>query len=197
MRVKKLRMTTKHLHFKLYKPYGMISQMASNDIRQARKKRFLKELYNFPEEIMPIGRLDEKSEGLLLMTTDGKLSDTINRSGIEKEYYALVDGDITEEAIIQLQNGLKIGLHGEKYKTQPCIAKKIDAPNLPERKKKIRDARHGPTSWVSITLTEGKFHQVRKMTSAVGFPTLRLVRVRIGTIFLNNLEPGEVREIKM
>jgi len=190
-------MTTKHLHFKLYKPYGIISQMASNDLRQARKKRFLKELYNFPDGIMPIGRLDEKSEGLLLMTTDGKLSDTINRSGIEKEYYALVDGDITEEAITQLQNGLKIGLHGEKYKTQPCTAKKIATPKLPERKKKIRDARHGPTSWVSIILTEGKFHQVRKMTSAVGFPTLRLVRVRIGDISLGNIEPGEVREIKM
>ncbi|MCM5662914.1 pseudouridine synthase [Galbibacter mesophilus] len=181
-----------HQHFKIYKPYGIISQTHSNDARQVRKKRFLKELYDFPEDIMPIGRLDEKSEGLLLMTTDGKLSDTVNRSGLEKEYFAQVDGEITDEAIIELQHGLKIGLHGSKYKTLPCKARRIEVPNLPERKKKIRDARHGPTSWVSIVLTEGKFHQVRKMTSAVGFPTLRLVRVRIGDIHLNEMQPGDV-----
>lgn len=190
-------MATEQIHYKLYKPYGIISQTHSNDERQARKKRFLKELYDFPEGIMPIGRLDEKSEGLLLMTTDGKLSDTINRSGMEKEYYALVDGDIPEEAIDKIQQGISIGLDGGKYKTKSCTAKKIDTPNLPERKKKIRDARHGPTSWVSITLTEGKFHQVRKMTSAVGFPTLRLVRVRIGEITLDGMQPGDVRHIEI
>ncbi|MEL4308338.1 pseudouridine synthase [Joostella sp. CR20] len=189
--------TKNHIHYKLYKPYGIISQTHSNDKRQARKKRFLKELFDFPEGIMPIGRLDEKSEGLLLMTTDGKLSDTINRSGIEKEYYAQVDGAITDEAIAQLQNGLKIGLHGEKYNTQPCVAKKIEVPNLPDRNKKIRDSRHGPTSWISIILTEGKFRQVRKMTSAVGFPTLRLVRVRIGDIHIENLQPGDVEKIAL
>ncbi|QLE03004.1 pseudouridine synthase [Galbibacter sp. BG1] len=186
-----------HQHFKIYKPYGIISQTHSNDPKQKRKKRFLRELYDFPEDIMPIGRLDEKSEGLLLMTTDGKLSDTINRSGIEKEYFAQVDGTITEEAIEDLQTGLNIGLHGDTYKTQPCIAKKIETPTLPEREKKIRDARHGPTSWISITLTEGKFHQVRKMTSAVGFPTLRLVRVRIGDIYLGSMLPGDVLKISI
>ena len=72
-----------HFHFQVYKPYGMLSQMTSGEDRQLRKKRFLSELFDFPDGIMPIGRLDEKSEGLLLMTTDGKLSDTINRSGIE------------------------------------------------------------------------------------------------------------------
>ncbi|MDG3581999.1 pseudouridine synthase [Galbibacter pacificus] len=188
-------MAKSHTHFKLYKPYGYISQMYSNDERQARKKRFLKDLYNFPDGIMPIGRLDEKSEGLLLMTTDGKLSNTVNQSGIEKEYYTLVDGAITNEAIETLCNGVKIGVKGEKYLTKPCKAKQIDTPSLPTRKKKIRDERHGPTTWISITITEGKFRQVRKMTSAVGFPTLRLVRVRIGDIYLENLQPGDVETL--
>ncbi|MCX2681729.1 pseudouridine synthase [Galbibacter sp. EGI 63066] len=185
------------MHFKLYKPYGYISQMYSNDERQARKKRFLKDLYDFSEGVMPIGRLDEKSEGLLLLTTDGKLSNTINRSGIEKEYYVLVDGIITDEAIAELRNGVLIGVNGEKYKTKAALVKRIDTPKLPDRKKKIRDARHGPTSWISITITEGKFHQVRKMTSAVGFPTLRLVRVRVGEIHLDGIAPGIPVEISI
>ena len=180
-------------HFKIYKPYGYISQMMSNDERQARKKDFLSDLYKFPEGSMAIGRLDEKSEGLLLITTDGKTSDIVNRSGIEKEYYTQVDGDIDDESIQKLASGIEIGLNGGKYITQPCkVARLIEEPQLPQRKKKIRDARHGPTTWLSITITEGKFRQVRKMTSAVGFPTLRLVRVRIGSIELNEMQPGEV-----
>nr|WP_241828239.1 pseudouridine synthase [Lacinutrix venerupis] len=173
----------------------MLSQFASNSTQQKRK-RFLGELGSFPQGTMPIGRLDEKSEGLLLLTTDGKLSDYINSSGIEKEYYALVDGDITIEEITRLKNGVEIGFDGKKYQTKSCKVIKLDnAPVLPERGKKIRDARHGPVSWISITLTEGKFRQVRKMTSAVNCPTLRLVRVRVGNILLDNLDTGAVKQI--
>ena len=173
----------------------MLSQFASNS-NQQKRKRFLGELGEFPENTMPIGRLDEKSEGLLLLTTDGKLSDYINSSGIEKEYYALVDGDISQIKIQELKKGVKIGFDGKKYQTKPCEVFKLEIPpTLPERSKKIRDARHGPTSWVSITLTEGKFRQVRKMTSAVGYPTLRLVRVRVGNIKLSTLQSGEVKAI--
>lgn len=186
-------MHQKHLHYKLFKPYGYISQLSSMDPRQLRKKRFLSELYDFEQGMMPIGRLDEKSEGLLLMTTDGKLSDQINRSGIEKQYYVLVDGQISDKAIIELCEGVKIGLHGKKYKTKTCDVNRISNPDLPQRAKKIRDQRHGPTSWISITITEGKFRQVRKMTAAVGYPTLRLVRVRIGEIYLDSMQPGEVK----
>lgn len=189
---------TIHTHFKLYKPYGYISQMLSNDERQARKKRFLSSLSDFPKGSMAIGRLDEKSEGLLLLTTDGKLSDTINRSGIEKEYYVQVDGEITQEAITELGKGIEIGCNGKKYLTKPCVASKLSAiPKLPARSKKLRDDRHGPTSWIRVVLTEGKFRQVRKMTSSVGFPTLRLVRVRIGTIGIENLQPAEVLPIEL
>lgn len=185
-------MDNTHKHYKLFKPFGYISQLSSQDARQLRKKQFLSALYDFEDGIMPIGRLDEKSEGLLLMTTDGKLSDRINRSGIEKQYFVLVDGTISDMAINQLGAGVLIGIKGKKYQTKPCQVDRIPTPNLPLRGKKIRDARHGPTTWLSITITEGKFRQVRKMTSAVGYPTLRLVRVRIGDIYLDQMEPGAV-----
>lgn len=185
-----------HRHFIICKPYRVLSQFKSHDSKQ-QSKRFLGEFHNFPEGTMAIGRLDEASEGLLLLTTDGKTSDYINSKKVEKEYYAQVDGTITTEAVEQLQQGLDISINGKTYRTKPCKAYKVDkAFQLPERSKPIRDARHGPTSWVSITLTEGKFRQVRKMTAAVGFPTLRLVRVRIGNTHLNTLQAGEVVEVE-
>ena len=185
-----------HRHFMIYKPYGFLSQFITNQ-KKGGKHKLLGELFNFPEGTMAVGRLDVKSEGLLLLTTDGKVSDFITtRGGVEKEYYAQVDGAITSEAVEQLKNGVEIGFDGKKYQTKPCKVKLIDTPDLPERSKKIRDARHGPTPWISITLTEGKFRQVRKMTSAVGFPTLRLVRVRVGDILLGKMESGEVREVE-
>ena len=186
---------TIHRHFIIYKPYGYLSQFASNASKQQSKK-FLGELHDFPEGIMAIGRLDEKSEGLLLLTTDGKMSDFINSKKVDKEYYAQVNGDITMEAIEKLAKGVEIGFEGRKYQTKPCKIFKLDTlPELPTRSQKIRDDRHGPTSWISLTLNEGKFRQVRKMTSAVGFPTLRLVRVRVGEIQLNTMPVGAVVEV--
>jgi 23S rRNA pseudouridine2457 synthase len=183
-----------HRHFILHKPYGFISQFMSNDAK-SHKKKFLGELSKFPEGTMSIGRLDEKSEGLLFLTTDGKTSNTINGSAIEKEYYAQIDGIISSEAIEKMRKGVEIGINGRKYLTKPCKVQKIDKPDFPDRTQKIRDDRHGPTSWVSITLSEGKFRQVRKMTSEVGFPTLRLIRIRVGEIYLDNLLSGESREV--
>lgn len=181
-----------HQHFILHKPYGYLSQF----ITDAKKKKLLGELYDFPAGTMAIGRLDEESEGLLLLTTDGKMSEYIRSKKIEKEYYAQVDGLITHEAINKLQQGVEIGIRNATYETRPCTAfKPENIPDFAPRARKIRDDRHGPTSWVSITLTEGKNRQVRKMTAAVGFPTLRLVRLRIGNIQLADLKPGEVREI--
>ena len=183
--------------FKIYKPFGMLSQFSSNDAKESRKKRFLGELYDFPEGIMPVGRLDEKSEGLLLLTTNGKWSDTINRSGIEKEYFAQLDGEISLESLKKLEKGVEIGFSGKKYITKPCVVKRVlQEPELEAPDPVIRLGRHRPNSWISITITEGKFRQVRKMTAAVGFPTLRLVRVRIGDIHLNIMKPGEVTQLK-
>ena len=145
---------------------------------------------------MAIGRLDEPSEGLLLLTTNGAYSYHVNNSGVEKEYYAQVDGIIHTSEILKLQEGVHITVDDKPYLTRPCKVKLLTStPTLPKRAKKIRDDRHGPTSWISITITQGKFRQVRKMTSAVGFPTLRLVRVRIGQYSIDAMEPAEVAQI--
>ena len=179
-----------HQHFKIFKPYGFLSQFLPES---RKKKHLLGELFNFPDKTMAIGRLDHDSEGLLLLTTDGMMSYKVRDKGIEKEYYVQVDGVITVAAMSQLKNGVEIGIKGTKYLTLPCKAFKLDGePQLPTRGRKIRDPRHGPTSWISITLCEGKNRQIRKMTAAVGFATLRLVRVRIGNIHIDSLIAGDV-----
>ncbi len=170
----------------------MISQFVNP---AKRKKKLLGDLYDFPKGTMAIGRLDVPSEGLLLLTTDGKVSAEIRSRKYEKEYYVQVDGIITEEAVEKLKIGVEIGVKGEKYITKPGKATAIEDPQFPLRSMKIRDERHGPTSWISIIIREGKFRQVRKMTAAVGFPTLRLVRVRIGEIHLDNLQGNDVKEV--
>ena len=186
-----------HRHFILNKPYGYLSQFVNNQNKR-RNKKLLKDLGEFPESIMAIGRLDEKSEGLLLLTTDGKLSEKIRSRKYEKEYYVQLDGVISDQALSELSSGVEISLGKEqKYKTLPAIVERLD-DEVPfaDRSQKIRDPRHGPTSWISVTIREGKFRQVRKMTAAVGFPTLRLVRVRIANTLLNGLEPGEFIEVE-
>jgi 23S rRNA pseudouridine2457 synthase len=179
-----------HKHFKIFKPYGFLSQFVPET---RKKKKLLGELFPFPDNTMAIGRLDHDSEGLLLLTTDGMKSFQVRDKGIEKEYYVQVDGEITKEAISQLQNGVNISVNGTNYLTLPCKAFVLEKePELPARGFKIRDARHGPTSWISITICEGKNRQIRKMTAAVGFATLRLVRVRIGDIHIDSMTAGEV-----
>lgn len=183
-------------NFKLYKPYGYLSQFINNQ-NTRRNKKLLGELYNFPRDTMAIGRLDEDSEGLLLLTTNGMTSEKVRSIQIEKEYYVQVDGSITPGAIEDVKRGVDIKINGRIYHTKKCEAKILNTePAFPARAKNIRDARHGPTSWISITIVEGKFRQVKKMTAAVGFPTLRLVRVRIGYEYLNNLGAGEVEKVK-
>jgi 23S rRNA pseudouridine2457 synthase len=181
-----------HRHFIMYKPYGYLSQFLGDNHR----KKYLGELYPFPDGTMAIGRLDEASEGLLLLTTDGRISELVRSRKIEKEYYAQVDGRIDENALEQLRQGVEIGIGSARYRTLPCRAYIPEhVPGFPERRKKIRDDRHGPTSWVALVLHEGKFRQVRKMTAAAGFPTLRLVRVRIGSISLDQLGKTTVQEV--
>ena len=185
-----------HQHFLIYKPYKMLSQFMTND-RHQKNKKFLGELFDFPLDSMAVGRLDETSEGLLMITTDGKLSSHINKHGkVEKEYYAQVDGVITEEAIEKMTSGLEISINGSIYLTKECQAKIVEqTPDLPPTLQRVRDDRHGPTSWVSVTLKEGKFRQVRKMCAAVGFPVLRLARVRIGKFTLDHLKNEPVVNI--
>lgn len=180
--------------FKVFKPYGMLSQFVNNQKRR-RNKRLLGELANFPEGIMSVGRLDQDSEGLLFLTTDGKFSHKITSTGIEKEYWAQVDGMATKEHVDQLSEGVEISIYGKPYQTKSCKVSLMDPPDrLPKRAKDIRnEEEHGFTSWLSITLTEGKYRQVRKMTAKVGLPTLRLIRYRIGEETIENMEVEEVR----
>lgn len=183
----------KHRHFIIHKPYGYLSQFINNQNKRKNKK-LLGELHNFPDGTMAIGRLDQDSEGLLFLTTDGQVSERVRSKKVEKEYYVQLDGEITNEAIEQLKIGVEIGVKGKKYMTLPCQAIALNPIPTFEYRENVRD-KHRPSSWVSITIKEGKFRQVRKMTAAVGFPTLRLVRVRIGHVKLNDLCSGNSIEV--
>tara|TARA_R100001015_G_C4627402_1_gene186893 strand:- start:663 stop:1265 length:603 start_codon:yes stop_codon:yes gene_type:complete len=188
-------LSTDHQHFALNKPFGYVSQFVSNQ-RLAHKKKYLGELYNFPEGTMAVGRLDEPSEGLLILTTDGVMSEKIRSKSIEKEYWAQLDGLVGEEALLQMRQGIEINVEGKAHLSQAVFVESMPQPsNLQERSKAIRDERHGPTSWVRIILREGKYRQVRKMTAAAGFPTLRLIRASVGGFQLGNMKAGECIEL--
>ncbi len=184
----------KHQHFIIHKPLGYLSQFVFNQNKRKNQK-LLGELYDFPTGTMAIGRLDKNSEGLLLLTTDGKVSEAIRSKEVEKEYYVELDDEITNEAIEQLKAGVEINIKKEKYHTLPCQARRLFPIPVFESAKPTK-TRHRPSSWLSITLTEGKFRQVRKMTAQVGFPTLRLIRIRIGSVTLDKLPAGEVVEVE-
>ena len=180
-----------HRYFLLHKPYGYLSQFVTNQTKR-RNQRLLGELGDFPPGTMSVGRLDKDSEGLLLLTTDGKFSAAVTGRGYEKEYYVQLDGIPTPEALDKLREGVDISVNGRPHRTLPARVELLpDRPDFPPRSRPVRDDRHGPTRWASITIREGKFRQVRKMTAAVGFPTLRLVRVRVGEWRLGELGSGE------
>jgi 23S rRNA pseudouridine2457 synthase len=166
-----------------YKPYGVLSSFTDSEGRPT--------IHQFVPvaDVYAAGRLDLKSEGLLLLTDDGGLIHKLTHPRYEhpKVYVAQLEGLITQEAVQQLQNGVIIS----GYETKPAQAEIISEPELPPRPVPVRD--YHPTSWLKIVLREGKKHQVRKMTAAVGFPTLRLVRIAIGPLNLGNLKPGEWR----
>ena len=175
-------------YYILNKPYGVLTQFTDDENRPT-----LASLHNFTEDVYPVGRLDMDSEGLLLLTNDKPLTDYLlnPKQKHEREYFAQVEGIPTKEALQKFCEGIII----EGKKTLPAKAKLIDDPNFPQRVPPIRERKNIPTSWISLTLIEGRNRQVRKMTAAVGFPTLRLVRVRIENLYLGNLKVGEVKEI--
>ena len=175
-------------YYILNKPYGVLTQFTDDENRPT-----LASLYNFPKDVYPVGRLDMDSEGLLLLTNDKPLTNYLlnPKQKHEREYFAQVEGVPTKEALQKLCSGVII----EGKKTLPAKAKLVNDPNFPARVPPIRERKNIPTSWISLTLIEGRNRQVRKMTAAVGFPTLRLVRVRIENLYLGNLKVGEVKEI--
>ena len=183
-----------HHHYKIYKPAGYLSQFINNQNKR-RNKKLLSDLGNFPEGTMSVGRLDEKTEGLLFLTTDGKTSYHVQSQKVEKEYYAQVEGVITETEIELLKQGVTIWVDKKPYTTLPAkVFIVATLPPLPPSPRGSRDENR-ITSWVSIAIVEGKYRQVRKMTAALGFPTLRLIRVRIGNEELDGLMPGEYCEL--
>ena len=178
-------------YFIAYKPFGMLTQFSGDEYTLA-------SLGDFPKDVYPVGRLDKDSEGLLLLTDDKALNHQLlnPRFGHQRTYYVQVEGIPTSEALAQLQQGVTIQVDGMSYRTKPALVKLLDpAPILPERNPPIRYRASIPDCWLALTLIEGKNRQVRKMTAAVGFPTLRLVRFSMEKITLDGMEAGEVREL--
>lgn len=168
----------------LNKPYGVLSQFSGDNPETTLAP------YVPHKGFYPAGRLDKDSEGLLLLTDDGKLQQRLSNPKYEKEkvYLAQVEGSIDEPAMAKLRRGLML----KDGRTLPAKAEAINQPKLWDRIPPIRERKLIPTSWLKLTLREGKNRQVRRMTAAVGFPTLRLVRVSISAWHLGELQPGEM-----
>ena len=170
------------------KPYGVISQFSKHE-KHTPLSKFISE-----KEFYPAGRLDHDSEGLLILTNEGNIQHCLSHPKHKqpKVYWVQVDGDITDAALEELENGvtLKDGL------TKPAVARKIEEPDLWPRVPPVRYRAEIPTSWISLTITEGKNRQVRRMTAAVGYPTLRLVRYSIGEFTIDGLSNGEWTKIE-
>lgn len=171
-----------------HKPYGVLSRFTQEDS----KHRTLAE-FGFPRKVYPLGRLDWDSEGLLLLTDEKEWNDRLlhPRHAHERTYHAQVEGVISEEALSRLRKGVAI----QGYKTKPCKARLLNEPGYPERNPPVRFRKSIPTSWMELKLIEGKNRQVRHMTAAVGFPTLRLIRAAHGRFFLDALPQGKWREL--
>ena len=186
------------MHYLIYKPFGMLSQFSAEGTERSPDKQILADLaFAFGRDVYPVGRLDADSEGLLLLTNDTAINHRLldPKFAHQRTYYVQVDGAVTDQALKQLAEGVTITVDGKPYHTRPAIARCIDEPDLPPRNPPIRVRTTIPTSWISLTLTEGKNRQVRKMTAAVGFPTLRLVRWAIGHLTADGLHPADIRNI--
>ena len=178
-------------YFIIYKPFGVLSQFSGEG-------QTLASLFDFPKEVYPVGRLDKDSEGLLLITDDKWLNHHLlnPRFGHQRTYLAQVEGIPTPESLKALGNGVRINVDGREYLTKPAIAKLLpENPELPDRDPPIRYRKNVPDSWIELTLIEGKNRQVRKMTAAVGFPTLRLVRKSMEKINILGFKVGDVQEL--
>ena len=179
-------------YFIIYKPFQVLSQFSASEGKQT-----LKDFFKVPADVYPVGRLDYDSEGLLFLTNDTQLNHRLLHPQFrhEREYWVQVDGNIDAPAIERLQTGVTISIDSKPFHTAPCKAGIFnEAPALPETNPPIRFRKLIPAPWIWLTLSEGKNRQVRKMTAAVGFPTLRLVRYRIARITLDTLKPGQQRE---
>ena len=176
-------------YFLFYKPLFVLSQFSSEAGKQT-----LKNFLDLPKDIYPVGRLDYDSEGLLLLTNDNEIKHALTDPKYEhpKTYLAQIEGTPDDHVLEQLRSGVII----EGKNTKPAEVKLLhEEPTLPPRSIPIRFRKNIPTAWIEITLREGRNRQVRKMTAAVGHPTLRLVRIKIGNLSIEKLQPGKYREL--
>jgi len=190
-----LDMSKKYNYFLVYKPYNFLSQFT----KELPHLRSLQDLGSFPKDCYPVGRLDKDSEGLLIITNDTSLNKNLldPALGHKRKYLVQVEGTPTEDALEILRRGVTIKLKNKNYETLPCS---VTTPNqlewIKNRVPPIRYRVNQPTSWWSITLTEGKNRQVRKMFAKIGTPVLRLIRSHIEAVSIMDFEIGEVRNME-
>ena len=177
---------------KFNKPFNVMSQFSDNS-KKATERGNLSDFISIPN-IYPVGRLDKDSEGLMLLSDDGKLQHNLSnpQNKIKKTYYVQVEGELKNSDLDVLRAGmvLKDGV------TRPADVKIIEPPNLWERIPPIRVRKTVPDTWLELIISEGKNRQIRRMTAAVGYPTLRLVRTKIDSYALDNLKPGDFEIIR-
>ncbi len=183
-----------HDYYVFYKPFQVLCQFSA----EGDKKTLADFFPGVKKDVYPVGRLDFDSEGLLLLTNDKQLNhQLLNPLFVhQREYWAQVEGIPDENALQVLRQGTSINVDGKMYRTKPAKVNWMQTePLVPERNPPIRFRQHIPTSWLSLTLIEGKNRQVRKMTASVNLPTLRLIRYSIGSVRLDHMQPGDI--IKM
>lgn len=176
------------------KPYGVLSQFTSDIDRPT-----LAHYIELPG-VYAAGRLDHDSEGLLLLTDDGRLQDAITAPShrISKRYWAQVEGIPDASALARFDDGLEVGSGADRFRARPAGARTIADPRVPEREPPIRIRSRQSTSWIEVALAEGRHRQVRRMTAAIGHPTLRLLRVGIGALdlFALDIAPGTWKAVE-
>ncbi|WP_291908580.1 pseudouridine synthase [Chitinophaga sp. CB10] len=180
-------------YYVIYKPYEVLTRFTREG-----DKACLADFFKVPSDVYPVGRLDYDSEGLLLLTNDKALNHRLLSPKFqhEREYWVQVDGAVTEEAVRKLAQGVQINVDGKMYLTRKCKAEIFETePALPPRNPPIRFRKSIPAPWLRLTLHEGKNRQVRKMTAAVGFPTLRLVRYRMEGLTIAGMNAGDMVEL--
>jgi 23S rRNA pseudouridine2457 synthase len=173
-----------------YKPFGVLTQFTDSS---GENRETLKRYIQVPK-VYPVGRLDRDSEGLLLLTDDADVQHRLTDPKFEhpRTYWVQVEGIASSDALARLEHGIVI----QGKRTRPARARLLEAePELPPRVPPIRFRKTVPACWIELTLTEGRNRQVRRMTAAVGLPTLRLVRMAIGKVRLEGLSPGEWRDL--